>query len=182
MNIRAARAEHVDRFRIVGDNAIHAQRYEPTPPHVLDDMLLSVDDVTDRVFVDLGSGKGRVLCLAAAHPFRRIIGVEFAEELHRIAEENLRRFHAPWRKTRDIRSTLCDATEFRWPLEPLVVFLFNPFREPVLGRVVENLTASHALKPRPIHVLYYMPVHAEVLERSAFQKVAASEHWAIYAR
>jgi hypothetical protein len=181
MNIRAARSEHLDGFRITSDNAIHANRYEPTPPSVLSDMLLSVDaDLSQTTFVDLGSGKGRVLCLAAAYPFKRIIGVEFAEELHRAAQDNLRRFHAPWRRTRELRSILCDATEWRWPDDPLVIFLFNPFRAPVLGRVVENLEASLLAKPRPIHLLYYMPEHADVLDRSMFQPIARAENWIAY--
>jgi hypothetical protein len=40
-------------------------------------------------FFDLGSGKGRGLILALSYPFRRIVGVEFALELHRTAEANL---------------------------------------------------------------------------------------------
>jgi SAM-dependent methyltransferase len=40
-------------------------------------------------FIDLGSGKGRALLLALRYPFRRIVGVEFALELHRIAQTNL---------------------------------------------------------------------------------------------
>jgi Histone methylation protein DOT1 len=182
MNIRAARAERLERFTITGDNAIHATCYEPSPPEVLDDMLLEIhDELSDYVFVDLGSGKGRVLCVASAHPFRRIVGVEFAEELHRAAVENLKRFKAPWRRVRDIRSILCDASCFEWPSDPLVIFLFNPFRAPVLGRIVENLTRSHAEQPRSIYVLYYMPEHAEVLERSAcFRAIGRAKNWAVY--
>ena len=40
-------------------------------------------------FVDYGSGKGRVLMLAAAYPFRRILGVEFSESLDRVARDNI---------------------------------------------------------------------------------------------
>src|SRR5262245_6350419 len=39
----------------------------------------------DLTFVDLGSGKGKALFLAAAYPFRRIVGVELSPRLHRIA-------------------------------------------------------------------------------------------------
>jgi hypothetical protein len=183
MNIRAARAERLDRFDIVSDNAIHATCYEPTPPGVLEDLLLEVSgDLSEHVFIDLGSGKGRMLCFASAHPFKRIIGVEFAKELHAAAQENLRQFKAPWRRCRDVRSILADVTTFEWPSDPLVLFLFNPFREPILGRVVESLEQSHAVKPRPIWLLYYMPEHAAVIERSAcFRTVGRAKNWAVYA-
>ncbi len=49
-------------------------------------------DYRQFVFVDFGFGKGTALLLATEFPFKRIIGVEFSPELHRIAEENIKRF------------------------------------------------------------------------------------------
>lgn len=179
MGIRAARAEHLDRLTIVGENAAHATRYEPTPPDVFQDMLLDLpDDLSRFVFVDLGCGKGRVLCLAAARPFARVIGVEFAEELYRVAKQNVAAFSGARRRTRDVAVLLTDAAELRFPDDPLVLFMFNPFRPPVLGRVVENLERSLAGQLRPVYVLYYMPQHAVVLDRSpAFLRHAAGRNW-----
>jgi hypothetical protein len=37
------------------------------------------------VFLAYGSGKGKALLLASDYPFRRIIGVEYSEPLHRAA-------------------------------------------------------------------------------------------------
>ena len=45
-----------------------------------------VRDVSGYTFVDLGSGKGRMLFVAAERPFRRVIGVEFSRSLHAEAE------------------------------------------------------------------------------------------------
>jgi hypothetical protein len=44
----------------------------------------------DFTVIDFGSGKGRALIVASECPFRRIIGVEFALELHRDAQQNIR--------------------------------------------------------------------------------------------
>jgi tRNA1(Val) A37 N6-methylase TrmN6 len=38
--------------------------------------------------VDYVSGMGKVLLLAARYPFRRVTGMEFSAELHKIAERN----------------------------------------------------------------------------------------------
>jgi hypothetical protein len=38
-------------------------------------------------FIDFGSGKGRAVLLAAEFAFAKIIGVEFSEQLHRVAQE-----------------------------------------------------------------------------------------------
>jgi len=50
------------------------------------------DRLRDFTFVDLGSGKGRVLLMASHYPFKRIIGVEFIPELHQVAQENIRKY------------------------------------------------------------------------------------------
>jgi methylase of polypeptide subunit release factors len=59
-------------------------------PDELANAVASLDvEHKDFTFIDLGSGKGRALVLALSYPFRRVVGVEFALELHRVAEANL---------------------------------------------------------------------------------------------
>jgi SAM-dependent methyltransferase len=182
LGIETSRAVALESLALLGDNAIHAERYEPTPFPVLDDMLLELGlDYPRYTFVDLGSGKGRVLCLAARHPFRRIIGVELSPALDAIARDNLRALPASWKRCRDVSSQCGDAATFELPNEPLVVFMFNPFGPPVLARVVANLERSLAEHPRDVWVLYYMPVHAHVLARShAFTSRTAAKDWQIF--
>src|SRR5262247_1668134 len=43
-------------------------------------------------FVDMGSGKGRALLVASEFAFAKIIGIEHSPYLHRIAEENIKRY------------------------------------------------------------------------------------------
>jgi hypothetical protein len=38
-------------------------------------------DLSDFTFVDIGSGKGSILFYACRYDFRRVLGVEFAENL-----------------------------------------------------------------------------------------------------
>ena len=114
-------------------------------------------DLEDYTFIDLGSGKGRVLFLAAQRGFRRVIGVEFAVELHRAAEENLVSSTLP-QKSR-IELVLGDAGRFAFPLEPLVVHFNNPFDETVMTRVIERLTESYTKRQRPIVITYEQHRH-----------------------
>lgn len=127
--------------------------YVPEPPRVtrwwLQELPSRLEEFT---FVDLGSGKGRVLLLAASREFRRLVGVEFAEELHRSAVANLGAYQDATR--RELVSLLSDAGAFQFPLDPLVVHLNNPFREPVMERVIANLDASYRRRPRPVVVVY----------------------------
>jgi hypothetical protein len=112
-------------------------------------------------FVDLGSGKGKVLLLAAALPFRRIIGVEFSPLLHEIAERNIARYGGPVRCKPE--SICMDARDFEFPSDPLVVFLYNPFVDEVLSSVMANLERSLREDPRPAHVMYACPFEASTL-------------------
>src|SRR5439155_6389857 len=104
--------------------------------------------------VDMGSGLGRVLLLASQRPFRRVIGVEFALELHEAAIENIRGFPKTRMICRDVTALLGDAAAFDFPPEPLVVYFNNPFSENVMAKVIENLANSYERQRRAIVVVY----------------------------
>lgn len=183
LGIHTTRAVEVARLELSAETGrAHAHRYEPTPFGVLDDLLLELGlDFPRYTFVDLGSGKGRVLCLAAHFPFKEVLGVELSPELHQIAVTNLAALPASWRRAKKARSVVGDASTFELPAGPLVLYLFNPFAAPILGRVLANLERALHADPRPVHLLYYMPVHADVLARSPILELrSTAKHWAIY--
>ena len=151
-------AHHVDTTGIVqisaltvlGKNGTFAIQYEPVSPDELTEVLQQIDvRFEDYTFIDFGSGKGRVLLMAARYPFRHIVGVEFAKELHDIAVKNLATFYGP-RQCRKIESIHADATDFAIPGGPLVIFLNNPFRHPVMAAVTQNLSISLQADPRDV--------------------------------
>ena len=64
--------------------------YQPTEPALFAEMMAGLKiDFQRFTFIDMGSGKGRVLLMAANYPFRRILGVELLPALDRVAQENL---------------------------------------------------------------------------------------------
>jgi hypothetical protein len=99
----------------------------------------------------MGSGKGRVLLMASRFGFRRVIGVEFADELHLAATSNAAAAHA---HGLHIEPILGDAAEFRFPVDPLVVYFNNPFSEGVMERVIANLSSSYEARRRPLVLVY----------------------------
>jgi hypothetical protein len=138
----------ISALSVLGGNAAQAIQYEPVSPDELAKALAAVNvRFSEYTFIDFGSGKGRVLLMASRYPFRRIIGVEFGAELHRVAERNIAAFRGP-QQCRDIRTVHCDATQFPIPQEPLVIFFNNPFRDPVMGQVMSNIAASLEGAPR----------------------------------
>lgn len=119
-------------------------------------------------FVDIGSGKGRALFLASEYPFRRIVGVELSRGLHDSACENIRNYRSPTRKCAHIDSVHCDATDFDFPDGPLIVYLFNPFPEVVLSRVIDRLRRANSKSLRHIVIVYFHPMHNDLFEREDF--------------
>ncbi|MDB6123605.1 MAG: hypothetical protein JWQ71_2598 [Pedosphaera sp.] len=111
-------------------------------------------------FIDFGSGKGRAVLLAAAFPFRKVIGVEFSEELHAIAVSNIRQCRAEDRKCGEIELLCMDVADYHLPETPLVIFLNNPFERLMMANFVEKVKQSFASHPRRLVVLYFEPKNA----------------------
>lgn len=116
------------------------------------------------VFIDLGSGKGRNLVLAAQIGLACIEGIELSARLHQMAVEN----------TKSLRSgdneILCrnlDAAAYEFPPNPFVIFAFNPFQERVVARVLSDLEKSLLENLREGYILYLNPRYKELLNASA---------------
>jgi SAM-dependent methyltransferase len=146
----------------------HGARYQPINPGEFREMMRAAGAVArERTFVDFGCGKGRALFLAAEHPFDEIVGIEFSSALAETARRNIAAYRNPAQNCRRISVVAGDAAEYEIPDVPLVLFFYNPFTEPVMARVVENVRRSVELSPRPITVIYNTPEHSEPWERLA---------------
>jgi len=82
--------------------------------------------------VDLGSGKGRALIIAARMGFRRVIGVEFAAELVDIARRNLAITGAGAEVILETRVNTRSGG-------PLGIYLYNPFSAEIMRKVAAQL-------------------------------------------
>ena len=156
--------------------------YQPIELDLFQEMLNRLGiDYGEFTFVDIGSGKGRALLMASEYPFRKVIGVELLPELDHIAQENIRAFPRERQRCSAIESVQGDATEFSFPGEPLVVFLFNPLPENGIRKVVQNLGRSVVEQRRPVWLIYANPVYEHVvLESGAFHKVFGAPQYSIY--
>jgi hypothetical protein len=109
----------------------------------------------EDVFVDFGSGKGRIVMRAAMHPFRRVIGVELSPQLHAVATRNLAAVRR--RQCDDVQLVVADATRWQVPSDASVLFFFNPFEGEILARVFDNIRQSFLRTPRAIRIIYVRP-------------------------
>lgn len=153
-------------------NKEHGIRYQPSTHKRMNAMFSNLPtDLEKFTFVDFGSGRGRVLLFASRFNFRQVLGVEFSEELHVSALENVARARVA-RVCNDVQPIHQDATQFRLPAGPLVLYFFDPFRDQVMQQVLSNIRQSYLSEPRKIYLMYLAPVHeAMVLETGVFRLV-----------
>ncbi len=110
----------------------------------------------EDVFVDFGSGKGRIVLLAAQYPFRRVMGVEFSQALNVVGRRNLQQtMHTL--KCKDVQLIDANATQWAVPNDATVLFFFNPFDGAILAEVCANIQRSLAEAPRKITIIYVRP-------------------------
>ena len=149
--------------------------YFASEPWLFEEMRRALPiDFREFTFIDIGSGKGRALLMATEYPFQQIIGIEFMPDLNSAALRNIARFP-------QIKSLEMDARDFEFPQVPLVMYLFNPFSEPVFAAVITNLKRSLQEIPRPVYVAYRSPEFEHLLADCKWlERIAGNEQWVIY--
>ena len=165
-------------FDKVRDN----RKYQSTPVATLKQMMRFLPrDLSDYVFVDIGSGKGKALLVASDYNFKSIVGVEFASELHNIACDNIKRYRSEKQRCHDIRSVLDDAAYFPIPGEKCVFYLYNPFRgsADVMARVLSNISHSFIANPRKMYFLYLNPQNLHLFDSMNYVRPIAKRRFAL---
>jgi SAM-dependent methyltransferase len=157
-------------------------KYQPSEPGLFHEILRGLQiDYARFTFIDLGSGKGRTLLMASDFPFRRILGAEIIPELHAIAQENIQRYRDANQQCLVLDTWLGDARDFQFPLESMVVYLFNPFPAEILQEVLKNLHTSLTNMPRESYVIYHNLIHEGVARSMSFLRpIHKTEQYAVY--
>ena len=90
----------------------------------------------------------------------------------------MQRFRSRSQRCTDIECLHRDALQFPFPTGPLVVYMYTPFRPPVLVPLLRNLQASYARQPRDIILLYAAPTVLGDPARGMFEAVQPLAHLA----
>jgi SAM-dependent methyltransferase len=152
----------LSRFTITGHQLVHATHYMPVNYFTIEQLFTHLPkQATQGVFLDIGCGKGRALCVAAYYGFEKLTGIDFAKEMINAAERNLaitKKIHP----SLEYQLTWADISTLEIKKEVRTVFLFNPFDSILLKAVVQKIEASQKAYPRELFVLYASPRHEEV--------------------
>ena len=150
----------------IGEEAVRTSfHYEPSPPAIAEFLI---GEIAPRAqgftFIDIGSGKGRVMLIAARFAFHKVMGFEHSPMLNDIAAENIARSTRRDAGLAPMELVTGDATKLPLPDSPLVLFLYNPFDREAVRDFAASVRASYLRAPRKIFCVYYNPTHPEEFE------------------
>lgn len=141
--------------------------YDPATYEEIKKILDYLSTGNNDVFVDLGSGKGRVIFIAGVYNFKRVVGIEMNKTrvaISRSIHSRLKRKLTPLEiinsDAGDI--TISDAT---------IYFIFNPFGAETLQKVIDNIWNSLIINSRRIRIVYFPAAHYSVLEETDWLKI-----------
>jgi SAM-dependent methyltransferase len=147
------------------ENKVHATNSGSTKVIPFLGLMRLLQLPQDSIFVDLGSGKGRVVMLAAKWGFQKVIGIEFSSSLCGKARVNLQKFLRKSPSRARIEIIESDVTKYPLHDDETVFFLFDPFDTPVLTQVLRNIGASVQRRPRTIWLIYSVPRERKVVDQ-----------------
>ena len=164
-------------LRVNSPNSAYATGYVPSEPATVREILdwLPID-FENFTFIDFGSGKGRVLFVAAERRFKQIIGVEHSPELHQVALRNLSRYYNNRQRCFAIQSVCADMTTFEIPPGPIVLFFYHP----ASGHIMRIMADRIAGAEQEVYIvdLNLNPRRAVFEER--FQRVHSGDEYSVY--
>ncbi len=153
-----------------GVDISHATVYMPASYLLLEDVFTRLPGNERNHFIDIGCGKGRVLCVAANHGFKKVTGIDFSTGFCTTATQNLqltkRRFPA-------LLATVInkDAATVEIPTDADCIFFFNPFDLFIMKTVAQNIRKSYTKNPRTIYIVYLNPLYKKELLQIGFKEI-----------
>lgn len=147
---------HLKDLTIIGNNIEYGTWYGAMSPKHFKQIMHHLNvNFNEFQFIDFGSGKGRALLMASDYGFNKIIGIEFAEELHHIANNNVSVYERYTKKPTKIENIFEDATNYIIPDWQLIIFFNSPFTGNVMKQVLENISSSLIMYHRKIYLIFY---------------------------
>lgn len=113
----------------------------------------------EKKFMDIGCGKGQILLMAAMSEMVKVGGIEWNTEIAEICKSNMSKLNVY------AEIIAGDATEYRDIDGYSIFFLYNPFGEEAVRKVIKNILASREKRNRDIFLVYGNPFyHRAVVE------------------
>jgi SAM-dependent methyltransferase len=154
----------LDDLGITSQNKMRNTGFRPTRVRPLKKLLNNLEFPRNSVFVDLGCGKGKALVIAAEYGFKRVVGVEFSPVLCREAKEKISVYIRNQGINVDFEIIESDVCEYEIKDDENIFYLYDPFDDIVMRRVLRNLDISIEKKKRKMWLIYNNPNFRTVIE------------------
>lgn len=153
-----------------GIDISHATIYMPASYDLLELVFEQLKYAPPLHLIDMGCGKGRVLCVAAYNNVAKLTGLDISKEFCEDARKNLS--HVTRNKpTTSFIIINNDAFYFDIPDDADCIFFFNPFDEVLMSGVVENILSSLLALPREMRIIYFNPLHKKLFTERGFVEI-----------
>jgi len=172
--INTTGADELKKLQRSGVDISHATIYMPVSYSLIEKTLEQIEPSQKKHFLDIGCGKGRAMCVAAHYGFNQLTGIDFSDKLCEAATVNLQ---ATKLQIPAINFTVInqDAVTAEVPKDTDCIFLFNPFDEVVMKKVLSNIIKSLEVFPRQLNIIYSNPLQKNLFTANNFEEVYHSK-------
>lgn len=173
--IRTTGADELKTLAKKGTDISDSTIYMPMAYPLLEKIFNVIPASGRNHLADIGSGMGRVLCVAAHHGYHKLTGVDFSDSFCEIAQKNLERTSTQIPGL-EYRLYTQDAAGFAIPPDTDCLVFFNPFNEKTMKVVAVNIMKSLREHPRKLYIVYANPLLIEIFTSKGFREIYHTSH------
>lgn len=154
----------------IGMNSDLSEKYNPyeaTPYSILHALFNEYKLEETDVFVDFGSGKGRLLFYVHNLFGSSVTGIEMDQYLYKKTVKNKQKYLQKIKRKNDfITVERCYAEDYDVKAIENKFYFFNPFSVTIFAKVINNIIKSVEVNKRDVDVILYYPIedYIEYLE------------------
>lgn len=143
-------------------------RYAPSGDKFLNNALKAIKVNKDDAIIDIGCGKGSAMRTMLKFYFAKVDGIEIAQVMGKIAENNFNKL-----KSNRTKIFIEDATEFKNFQDYNMYYFYNPFPNKVMANVINNIKKVAQVSEKEKIIIYNNPeCHNLIIDGGVFNKLA----------
>lgn len=168
--IETTGADELQSLEDKGIDITHSTIYMPASYDLLEEVFAKHHVQSFHHFVDIGCGKGRSLCVAAASGIKKVTGIDLSKEFCEAAKKNL---ELTKKKHPELAYKIYNNDAFYFDIDSDVdcIFLFNPFDDTIMSGVLENIEVSLENNPRKMTIIYVNPLQKHLFLEGGYKEI-----------
>lgn len=166
--IRTTGSDELRALEEKGIDIDHSNIYMPASYDLLEDIFEKIEISNYNHLLDIGCGKGRVLCVAAHWGVKKVSGIDFSKEFCAAATKNLL---ITQEKLENLQFKIYNNDAFYFEIAQDVdcIFMFNPFDDLIMSGVIENIETSLEENPRKMTIVYFNPMQKHLFLQEGYE-------------